>query len=122
MEAKVRQGRGYFFGDSGEGVVDYLTNNLKNGYIRNIDHFRKYAFGALGVYGPEGKYEIQGVWMWRGLEIPQEWKDHGSYDYFQFDKLDAKDEAHRALAAEYWLNTDDGNVEGLPVYDVTIFK
>lgn len=61
--------------------------------------------------------------MWRGLEIPQEWKDHGSYDYFKFEKLDAKDEAHRALAAEYWLGvTEESKVEGMPAYDVTVFK
>ena len=40
----------------GEGKVGYLTNNLKNGFLRNIDHFRKYAFCVLGVYGVEGDY------------------------------------------------------------------
>jgi hypothetical protein len=51
---------------SGEGLVGYLTNNLKNGHIRNIDHFRKYCFAVHGVYGVENNYEIDGLWMWRG--------------------------------------------------------
>ena len=51
---------------SGEAVVGYLTNNLKNGHVRNIDHFRKYCFATHGVYGTEGNFEIEGVWMWRG--------------------------------------------------------
>lgn len=54
----------------GEGVVGYLTNNLKNGYLRNIDHFRKYTFNVFGVYGTEGNYDITGIWLWRGTEIP----------------------------------------------------
>ncbi len=55
-----------FFFILGEGTVGYLTNNLKNGYLRNIDHFRKYTFATLGVFGVEGNYEIDGVWLWRG--------------------------------------------------------
>lgn len=42
----------------GEGKVGYLTCNLKNGFLRNIDHFRKYSFAVLGVYGTEGNYVI----------------------------------------------------------------
>lgn len=55
----------------GEGKVGYLTCNLKNGFIRNLEHFRKYAFGVLGVYGEEGDLVIKGTWLWRGTEIPQ---------------------------------------------------
>lgn len=51
-----------------------MTCNLKNGFIRNLDHFRKYAFGVLGVYGDEGDLVIKGTWLWRGVEIPEEWK------------------------------------------------
>jgi hypothetical protein len=35
-----------------------------------LDHFRKYVFGTYGVYGEEGNYEVEGVWVWRGTEIP----------------------------------------------------
>jgi elongation factor 1-gamma len=44
---------------------------LKNGFVRNLDHFRKYAFGVLGVYGDEGDLVITGTWLWRGTEIPE---------------------------------------------------
>jgi len=50
--------------------------------LRNIDHFRKYTFAVLGVYGVDKAYEIRGIWLWRGTEIPEEWKEHQSYDYF----------------------------------------
>jgi hypothetical protein len=52
-----------------------------------------------------------------------EWKEHQSYDYFTFTKLDQKNEADQKLAEEYWLNQNEGQiVEGKPVYDVTWFK
>jgi hypothetical protein len=47
---------------------------LKNGYVRNLYHFRKYCFGVLGVYGVEGAYEIRGVMFWRGTELAAEIK------------------------------------------------
>jgi len=68
----------------GEGTVDYLTANLMNGFIRNIDHFRKYAFAGYGVYCTSGNYDIKGVWLWRGNEIPEEWKEHQSFEYHNF--------------------------------------
>ena len=54
--------------------MGYLTSNLKNGFIRNLDHFRKYSFGVIGVYGEEGDLGIEGCMLWRGTEIPNEWK------------------------------------------------
>ena len=59
---------------TGEGKVGFQTSNLKNGFIRNLDHFRKYSFGVIGVYGEEGDLVIEGCMMWRGTEIPMEWK------------------------------------------------
>jgi elongation factor 1-gamma len=107
----------------GEGVVGYLTNNLKNGHLRNIDHFRKYCFAVHGVYGVETNYEIDGIWFWRGTEIPEEWKEHQSYDYFTFARLDENDVNVQNLVAEYWLNLNEGDlVEGKPVFDAKWFK
>ncbi len=100
-----------------------MTGNLKNGYLRNIEHFRKYTFCVLGVYGVEGNFDIDGVWLWRGTEIPEEWKEHQSYDYFQFTKLNPKDEKDQKLCTEYWLNLDETTqVEGRPVFDAKWFK
>jgi elongation factor 1-gamma len=107
----------------GEGKVDYLTHSLKNGYLRNIEHFRKYTYAVLGVYGVEGDFNIDGFWLWRGTEIPEEWKGHPSYDYFTFTKLDAHDVVNQKLAEEYWLNTKQGDVvEGKPVYHATLLR
>lgn len=107
----------------GEGKVGYLTGNLKNGYLRNIDHFRKYCFSVLGVYGVEGDYNIDGVWIWRGTEIPSEWKEHQSYDYFEFTKLDHTNGDHRKITEDYWTCLNEGDmVDGHPVYEAKWFK
>ena len=79
---------------------------MKNGFVRNLEHFRKYSFGVLGVYGDEGDLNIAGTFLWRGTEIPQEWIDHNAYDYFKFTKLDHNNEADRKLIEESWSNTD----------------
>lgn len=108
----------------GEGVVGYLTNNLKNGHIRNLDdNFRKYCFASYGVYGEEGNFEIDGIFLWRGTEIPHFWKDHNTYDYFSFKKLDPKDPAVQKDCAEYWMNINEGDlVRGRKVFDAKWYR
>ena len=107
----------------GEGVVGYLTNNLKDGYTRNLDHFRKYSFANFGVYGVEGCYDIKGVFVWRGTEIPFEIKDHVSGDYFKYTKLDHTKEEDRKLVEDYWVNLDEGIVvDGSPIYNVQYIR
>eukprot|EP01016_Furgasonia_blochmanni_P047220 TRINITY_DN691_c0_g1_i8.p1 TRINITY_DN691_c0_g1~~TRINITY_DN691_c0_g1_i8.p1 ORF type:complete len:492 (-),score=241.76 TRINITY_DN691_c0_g1_i8:175-1557(-) len=107
----------------GEGVKLFLTNNLKNGFIQRLDHFRKYAFGVHGVYGEEPNLEIRGVWLWRGQGIPQEIKDLDSYDYHTWRQLDSNNEADKKLLGEYWTGLEEGKiVEGLRARDVSYFK
>ena len=44
----------------GEGKVVFLTNNLMNGFLQRLDHFRKYCYAIYGVYGDEPNLEIRG--------------------------------------------------------------
>jgi elongation factor 1-gamma len=108
----------------GEGKVLFLTNNLMNGFIQRLDHFRKYAFGVHGVYGEEPNLEIRGIWLWRGTEIAQEVKDLDSFDYHKFTKLDTTNDAHKKKVNEYWLglNEEVDVVEGLKARTVKYFK
>jgi len=71
-----------------------LTNNLKNGFLQRLDHFRKYSFGVHGVYGEEPNLEIRGLWVWRGTEAPLEIKELDSYEYHTWDKLDMSNPEH----------------------------
>jgi elongation factor 1-gamma len=94
----------------GEGQVLYMTNNLLSGFIQRLDHFRRYSFGAFGVYGDEPSLEIQGVLMWRGQELTQELKDHPSFEYYDRTRVDPADAAHRAIVEEYWCNNQENDL------------
>lgn len=87
-----------------EGKILFKTNNSSSFFLQKLDNFRKYTFSAHGVYGVEGDYEIRGVWMWRGTDIPEELKEHDNFPYMTIKKLDHSSEADRKLIEEYWLN------------------
>lgn len=88
-----------------EGKVLFKTNNSASFFLQKIDNFRKYTFAVHGVYGVEGDYQIRGLWMWRGTDIPEEIKSHDSFPYMTMKKLDPSNEGDRKLIEQYWLNT-----------------
>lgn len=50
-------------------------------------------------------------------------KDHPSYEYNQFTRLDATKAEDRKVVEEYWTNLSEGDVvEGLKVKDAKYFK
>lgn len=55
-----------------EGKILFRTKNSMSFFLQKLDSLRKHAFAAHGIYGVEGDYDIRGVWMWRGTEIPEE--------------------------------------------------
>ena len=79
----------------GEGQIVHVTNNLVGGYLQRLDDFRKYCFAVHGVYGDEPNLDIKGCWLWRGTEIPFEIKDHVSYEYHFYTKIDHTKEEDR---------------------------
>jgi len=106
-----------------EGKILFKTNNSVGIFLQNLDPFRKYCFSAHGVYGEEGNYEIRGVWMWRGTEIPDEIKEHDSFPYMTVKKLDVTQESDRKLVEDYWLHISEGDVvDGLKVANVVYHK
>jgi len=107
----------------GEGKVLFLTNNLMNGFLQRLEHFRKYAFGVHGVYGEEPNLEIRGVWVWRGEGIANEIKELDSYEYHTWTKLDPSKHEDRKKVTEYWTGLAEGSiVEGLQGREVKYFK
>lgn len=89
-----------------------MTRNLAAGFIQRLETFRKYSFGTWGVYGDEPNLEIRGTYkeffnepilnstglfLWRGLEEPTEIKEHVSYEYHKFTKLEFNDAKTRDL-------------------------
>ncbi|CAK82501.1 unnamed protein product (macronuclear) [Paramecium tetraurelia] len=109
-----------------EGKQLILTNNLMKGFInqRLDQNFRKYSFAIHGVYGDEPNLEIRGAWIWRGTEVPQEWKDHVAYDYHVFRRIDINNEQDKKDFTEYWVNQeeDESKVGGLTARSLTYFR
>ena len=101
----------------------FRTSNSKGMFLQKCDAVRRYAFAVHGVYGVEDDYKIRGVWMFRGLDVPQEMKDNDLYEYITFRKLDTNKEEDRQLIHDYWtkLNEEDV-VEGRKCADVEYFN
>ena len=101
----------------------FRTSNSKSMFLQKCDALRRYAFATHGVYGVEDDYKIKGVWMFRGLEIPQEMKDNDLYEYITFRKLDTNKEEDRKLIHDYWTKLDENDeVEGRKCADVSYFN
>ena len=103
--------------------VLFRTSNSKGMFLQKCDALRRYAFAVHGVYGVEGDYKIRGLWMFRGLDVPQEMKDNDLYEYITFTKLDHNKKEDRDLVHDYWtkLNETD-EVEGRKCADVEYFN
>ncbi|KAM3129065.1 hypothetical protein pb186bvf_018843 [Paramecium bursaria] len=108
-----------------EGKLLIVTKNNVRGFLQRTDpHFRKYCFAVHGVYGDEPDLHQRGAWLWRGTEIPEYLKDHPTFEFVKFVKLDVNDEAQRARFEEYWLNQeeDESKVQGLTARFVEYFR
>jgi len=88
----------------GEGEVLYQTQNLMKGFIQRCDQFRKHAWAVMAIVGEEPKLDIVSVWMFRGLEIPQEMIDHPQFEYYKKRRLDATNAEDKALINEFFKN------------------
>jgi len=108
--------------DESVGKVLFLTNNLMKSPIQKLEDFRKYSFAVHGVYGEEPNLEIKGVWVWRGVGIPERVKEE--LDLYTLTPLDIGNEADRHKVEDYWthLNDDEDVVEGLKVRTAVYFK
>ena len=103
--------------------VLYRTSNAKSMFLQKMDTLRRYAFAAHGVYGTEGDYKIRGVWMMRGKDIPQEFKDNDYFEYLTVRKLDPSKEEDRQLVNDYWTKVNETDkVEGRFAADASYYN
>jgi len=106
----------------GEGEVLYMTQNLMKGFLQRIDHFRKHTFSMHAVLGEEPKLEIQGVWLFRGTEIPQEMHDNPQFEYYKKRKLDVNNAEDKKLITDFWCAKVGDKVNGMTVQDCKMHK
>lgn len=105
----------------GECTVAFVTSNQLGGFMQRIDPaFRKYSFGVIDVMGENGNFDIQGVWLFRGQDVPSMMKDHPSYEYHTWKKLDPANEKDKKMVSDYWCACEE--IEGRPIADSKVWK
>jgi len=95
----------------------FTTNNFVSGFIQRLDPLRKYGFGSVLIFGDEDakKFEVSGVWLFRGKTIPAEMSECEQSEQFTFTQLDHNNQADRDLIADYWAW--EGNFQGKKFLD-----
>lgn len=71
----------------------FMSANLIGGFFQRLDHLRKYAFGSMCVFGTDNNSEISGMFIMRGEEIPEIFKDVPDYDSYSIEKVDSSNPA-----------------------------
>lgn len=98
----------------------YMVANMVGGWLQRADPLRKYGFGSVVITGAEPNFEIFGVWIFRGTEIPFEMVDTPDFESYKFEKANLADAATKALIEDYlaW----DGNLNGRTLCQGKAFK
>lgn len=100
--------------EAAEGAEVYRMNNLGGGFMQRIDHFKKYAFARHAIVGDEPELELEGVWFFRGQEVPQEMKDHPQFEYHKVRKLDPRNVSEDdKLVREFFGGAVDKPINGM---------
>eukprot|EP00745_Piridium_sociabile_P042125 TRINITY_DN84386_c0_g1_i1.p1 TRINITY_DN84386_c0_g1~~TRINITY_DN84386_c0_g1_i1.p1 ORF type:complete len:149 (-),score=19.05 TRINITY_DN84386_c0_g1_i1:69-515(-) len=104
----------------GEGKVGYMTANLLNGFLQRCDKVRKHAFAVMSVVGEEDNFDIVGCFLFRGKDISNEMKEHPSYEFHKFDRVDINNPDHRKLVEDHWCSQT--TVAGRNIESGKVFK
>ncbi|OII75006.1 elongation factor 1-gamma [Cryptosporidium ubiquitum] len=101
--------------------VAFRASNMVGGFLQRLDNnFRKHSFGVINIVGEGNDFDYQGVFMFRGLDIPEEMRSHPSFEYHTFTKLDFSKADDKKLITDYFCNDDE--VEGLKIQDCKVWK
>ncbi|UKJ89740.1 elongation factor 1-gamma [Theileria orientalis] len=100
---------------------EVFTSNMLSGFLQRFENdLRHYSFAVLNVLGAHGNFDIKGVWLVRGSELPPLVTEHPSYEFHTFTKLEAGNPAHRKVVDDYFCACDD--IEGVPIADCKVWK
>lgn len=87
----------------------FQSENLITGMFQRLDKLNKNAFASVGVFGESRDAQIQGLWVWRGLDLvfplSENWRvDFESYDWH---KLDSSADSTKALVEAFFLHDEE---------------
>ncbi|KAJ4458492.1 putative DNA replication licensing factor Mcm3 [Paratrimastix pyriformis] len=98
LEEDGYKGHCLYFSDHkyiAEYKMQMRVNNLLGGFIQRLDELRKHGFGCMTIYGEAPNYAVQGLWVFRGTEIPFAMTDCPDYDTLEFTRCDPANPEHR---------------------------
>jgi len=97
-----------------EGTVLHVTNNLLSGFLSRAEHTSKYTFARMAVIGEEPSLDIEGVWLFRGQEVPDGLsKGHPQFEYYQARKMDPRNvKADDTLVREFFAGKEGDMANG----------
>ncbi|AFZ81396.1 elongation factor 1 gamma, putative [Theileria equi strain WA] len=104
-----------------ECTSEIFTSNMLSGFLQRFEtELRHYSFAVLNVLGSGSAFDIKGVWLVRGTELPELITSHPSFEFHSFDKLDVTNEADKKVVADYFCACDD--IDGVPIADCKVWK
>lgn len=104
-----------------ENTVSFVTMNKVGGFLQRMDLARKYAFGKMLVIGSEPPYKVQGLWLFRGKEIPKfVMEECYDMELYNWTEVDITDEAQKERASQ--MIEDHEPFYGEALLDAKCFK
>lgn len=100
----------------------FMTCNLITGLYNRMDHLRKISFGMLTVFGESNNNQIEGVFVFKGAELPAELLDVPDYESYSWTRMDLSAAKDKEIFEDFLA--DDGKFEGItrPLNQSKCFK
>lgn len=102
--------------------VLFMTSNLVSGWTQRLEELGRYAFGSVVVLAKDEQtppYVVNGVWIFRGTDVPAEMTSCPDTEYHKLTRLDSTNAQHRKVVENYFYSD---KLEGLTVLDRRYFK
>lgn len=90
----------------------HKAGNLCSGFLDRAESCRRIAFGMHCVLGEAPRFNIEGVWMWRGQDVIFEMKDHPSFEFYESRKLDVDNPEDAKIIEDFWCKGEEQLING----------
>ncbi|KAK1934063.1 Elongation factor 1 gamma, conserved domain- containing protein [Babesia divergens] len=104
-----------------ECTSEITTSNMLSGFLQRFEpDFRRISFGVINVMGTAGAFDIMGVWLIKGKELPMSVTEHPSFEFHTFQKLDITKASDKKLITNYFCAEDE--IDGVTIADAKVWK
>jgi len=94
---------------------DFLAANRIGGFLQRaeaVKNLAKFSMTASVVLKQNELYHIYGVWLFRGTEMPPEFRDVDDVNYYTWTKVDANNNEQKAWVDDLWSWESSNNWNG----------